>query len=144
MRRSLIFIFFVSFVGFFLFLLYEWVKGRESLIFIVLLVGSFLFTFFPDRFGRKRFENWFVSEPKPYVPNVLYFSLLGWMGYSIYKERIKGEEIGFGGFGDFMGEAWIFLFFYLTLLAGKRLEIWKAYEKEIDKKEKSNRKIQSY
>ena len=129
--RYLIFIVFVSCVGLTIELLYEWVRGRESLIFIVLFVGSFLFMFFPDRFGRHHFENWILSRPKPYVFNVLYFSLLGWMGYSIYKERIKGEEIGFGGFGDFLGEAGFYLFFYLSLLAIKRLEI--------DKKEKSNR-----
>ena len=98
------------------------------LIFIVLFVGSFLFMFFPDRFGRHHFENWILSRPKPYVFNVLYFSLVGWVGYSIYKD-IKGEEIRW--FGSFFDGPWIFLFFYLTLLAIKRLEI--------DKKEKSNR-----
>ena len=125
-------IFIVLFVGSSLFMLYEWVRGRESLIFIVLFVGSFLFMFFPDRFGRHHFENWILSRPKPYVFNVLYFSLVGWVGYSIYKD-IKGEEIRW--FGSFFDGPWIFLFFYLTLLAIKRLEI--------DKKEKSNR-IQSY
>jgi len=97
------------------------------LILIVLCVVSFLFIF-PDRFGRKRFENWILSkEPKPYalnrvVLNVLYFGCLGWTGYSVYKD-IKGEEIRW--FGNFFDGPWIFLFLYLTVLGGKRLEFGK-------------------
>ena len=109
-------------------------------ILIVLWVVSFLFIF-PDRFGRKRFENWILSkEPKPYalnrvVLNVLYFGCLGFGCYSVYK-YIKGEEIRFGFFDEtyFMWPYFMciyFLFFYLTGLAVKRLEI--------DKKDKSNR-----
>ena len=101
------------------------------LILIVLCVVSFLFIF-PDRFGRKRFENWILSkEPKPYalnqvVGNILYFGCLGWMGYSIYKD-IKGEEIGFGTFFHETYFMWSsFLFLYLTYLAGKRLEMEKS------------------
>ena len=91
------------------------------LILIVLCVVSFLFIF-PDRFGRKRFENWILSRPKPYAFNVLYFSLVGWGGYSVYKD-IKGEEIRW--FGNFFDGPWIFLFLYLTVLGGKRLEFGK-------------------
>ena len=113
----------------------------DFLIVIVLFAVLGLFIFFPNRFGRKRFENWILSkEPKPYalnrvVLNVLYFGCLGWTGYSVYKD-IKGEEIRFGFFAetDFMWPYFMciyFLFFYLTGLAVKRLEI--------DKKDKSNR-----
>ena len=104
----------------------------DFLIVIVLYVVLGLFMGFPDRFGRQRFENWILSkEPKPYslnqgALNVLYFGCLGGGGYAVYKD-IKGEEIGFGYFFD---GPWIFLFFYLTSLMGKRFEI--------DKKEKSN------
>ena len=107
----------------------------EYLILIVLFSVSGLFIFFPDRFGRHHFENWILSkEPKPYalnqvVLNVLYFSLVGWVGYSIYKD-IKGEEIGFGNFFEYFPIT-LFLLLYLTGLAVKRLEI--------DKKDKSNR-----
>ena len=66
------------------------------------------------------------------VLNVLYFGCLGWAGYSVYKNIIKGEEIGFG---NFFHETYyllpLFLLLYLTGLAVKRLEI--------DKKDKSNR-----
>ena len=100
-------------------------------IVIVLYVVLGLFMGFPDRFGRKRFENWFVSkEPKPYVLNVLYFSLLGWMIYKDYKDI--GEEIGFGSFLS-IDKQEVFPFFlllYLTLLGPKGLD---------DKKDKSNR-----
>ena len=63
----------------------------------------------------KKIENWLLS--KPYVLNVLYFSFVGWMLYSIYK-YIKGEEIEiignfFDGFFDGMS---FFLFLYLTLV----------------------------
>ena len=84
--------------------------------------------FFPNRFGRKRFENWILSkEPKPYslkqvVRNVLYFGCLGWGSYSVYKD-VKGEEIRW--FGNFFDGPWIFLFLYLTVLGGKRLEFGK-------------------
>ena len=99
------------------------------LILIVLCVVSFLFIF-PDRFGRKRFENWILSRPKPYAFNVLYFSLVGWGGYSVYKD-IKGEEIRwFGDFFEYFPLTFLLLL-YLTGLAFKRLEI--------DKKDKSNR-----
>tara|TARA_Y100000593_G_C4080658_1_gene223697 strand:+ start:163 stop:528 length:366 start_codon:yes stop_codon:yes gene_type:complete len=99
------------------------------LILIVLCVVSFLFIF-PDRFGRKRFENWILSRPKPYAFNVLYFSLVGWAGYSVYKD-IKGEEIRwFGDFFEYFPLTFLLLL-YLTGLAFKRLEI--------DKKDKSNR-----
>ena len=100
----------------------------EYLIVIVLFVVSFLFMSFPNRFGRTRFENWILSkEPKPYslnqvVLNVLYFGCLGWGGYSVYKD-IKGEEIRW--FGNFFDGPWIFLFLYLTVLGGKRLEFGK-------------------
>ena len=95
-------------------------------IVIVLWVVSFLFMSFPNWFGRQRFENWILSkEPKPYslnqvVLNVLYFGCLGWGGYSVYKD-IKGEV----GFGNFFDGPWIFLFLYLTVLGGKRLEFGK-------------------
>ena len=85
----------------------------DFLIVIVLFTVLGLFIFFPNRFGRKRFENWILSkEPKPYslnrvVLNVLYFGCLGWAGYSVYKD-IKGEEIRW--FGDF------FEYFPLTFL----------------------------
>ena len=89
----------------------------EYLIVIVLFVVSFLFMSFPNWFGRQRFENWILSkEPKPYslnqvVLNVLYFSLVGWVGYSIYKD-IKGEEIKW--FGDFStAHGYICFFTYL-------------------------------
>ena len=78
----------------------------DFLIVIVLFAVLGLFIFFPNRFGRKRFENWILSkEPKPYslnqvVLNVLYFGCLGWAGYSVYKDIIKGEEIGFGFFDE--------------------------------------------
>ena len=100
----------------------------DFLILIVLFAVSFLFIFFPNRFGRQRFENWILSkEPKPYslnqvVLNVLYFGCLGWGGYSVYKD-IKGEEIRW--FGNFFDGPWIFLFLYLTVLGGKRLEFGK-------------------
>ena len=100
----------------------------DFLILIVLFTVSFLFIFFPNRFGRQRFENWILSkEPKPYslnqvVLNVLYFGCLGWGGYSVYKD-IKGEEIRW--FGNFFDGPWIFLFLYLTVLGGKRLEFGK-------------------
>ena len=92
------------------------------LIVIVLCVVSFLFIF-PDRFGRKRFENWILSkEPKPYALNyvllyVLCFGYLGWTGYSVYTPY----EAPFSLLP-------LFLFPYLTLhylpsLIGKRLEI---------------------
>ena len=100
----------------------------DFLIVIVLFAVLFLFIFFPNRFGRQRFENWILSkEPKPYalnqvVLNVLYFGCLGWGGYSVYKD-IKGEEIRW--FGNFFDGPWIFLFLYLTVLGGKRLEFGK-------------------
>ena len=100
----------------------------DFLIVIVLFAVLGLFIFFPNRFGRKRFENWILSkEPKPYslnqvVLNVLYFGCLGWGGYSVYKD-IKGEEIRW--FGNFFDGPWIFLFLYLTVLGGKRLEFGK-------------------
>ena len=100
----------------------------DFLIVIVLCVVFGLFMGFPDRFGRQRFENWILSkEPKPYalnqvVLNVLYFGCLGWGGYSVYKD-IKGEEIRW--FGNFFDGPWIFLFLYLTVLGGKRLEFGK-------------------
>ena len=102
----------------------------DFLIVIVLFVVLFLFIFFPDRFGRTRFENWILSRPKPYALNVLYFSLVGWTCYSVYKD-IKGEEIRW--FGDFFENfpLTFLLLSYLTGLAVKRLEI--------DKKDKSNR-----
>ena len=43
-------------------------------------------------------------------------------GYSVYKD-IKGEEIRW--FGNFFDGPWIFLFLYLTVLGGKRLEFGK-------------------
>ena len=101
----------------------------EYLIVIVLFVVSFLFMSFPNRFGRTRFENWILSkEPKPYslnrvVLNVLYFGCLGWAGYSVYKDIIKGEEIGFGFFDETYFMCPLFLFIYLTDLAVKRLTI---------------------
>ena len=97
------------------------------LILIVLCVVSFLFIF-PDRFGRKRFENWILSkEPKPYalnrvVLNVLYFGCLGFGCYSVYK-YIKGEEIRFGFFDETYFMWPFFLFIYRTGLAVKRLPI---------------------
>ena len=100
----------------------------EYLIVIVLFVVSFLFMSFPNRFGRKRFENWILSkEPKPYslnrvVLNVLYFGCLGWAGYSVYKDIIKGE-VGFGFFDETYFMWPLFLFIYLTGLAVKRLPI---------------------
>ena len=95
----------------------------EYLIVIVLPVVFCLFMSFPNRFGRQRFENWILSRPKPYVLYVLCFGHLGWTGYSVYKV-IKGEEIGFG-YSDQYG-LWIFLFFYLSSLMGKRFEIDKV------------------
>ena len=101
----------------------------EYLIVIVLFVVSFLFMSFPNWFGRQRFENWILSkEPKPYslnrvVLNVLYFGCLGWAGYSVYKDIIKGEEIGFGFFDETYFMWPLFLFVYLTGLAVKRLPI---------------------
>ena len=92
----------------------------DFLIVIVLYVVLGLFMGFPDRFGRTRFENWILSRPKPYVLYVLCFGHLGWTGYSVYKD-IKGEEIGFGYFDQY--GLWIFLFFYLSSLMGKRFEI---------------------
>ena len=100
----------------------------DFLIVIVLFAVLGLFIFFPNRFGRKRFENWILSkEPKPYslnqvVLNVLYFGCLGWGSYSVYKD-VKGEEIRW--FGNFFDGPWIFLFLYLTVLGGKRLEFGK-------------------
>ena len=100
----------------------------DFLIVIVLFAVLGLFIFFPNRFGRKRFENWMLSkEPKPYslnqlVLNVLYFGCLGWGSYSVYKD-VKGEEIRW--FGNFFDGPWIFLFLYLTVLGGKRLEFGK-------------------
>ena len=101
------------------------------LILIVLCVVSFLFIF-PDRFGRKRFENWILSkEPKPYALNqvvfyVLYFGYLGCVGYSVYKS-IKGEEIGFGNFLSLEYLPLILLLpLYLNSLWGKRFEIDKV------------------
>ena len=108
----------------------------DFLIVIVLFAVLGLFIFFPNRFGRKRFENWILSkEPKPYslnqvVLNVLYFGCLGWGSYSVYKD-IKGEEIRwFGDFFEYFPLTFLLLL-YLTGLAFKRLEI--------DKKDKSNR-----
>ena len=76
----------------------------EYLIVIVLPVVLCLFIFFPNRFGRTRFENWILSRPKPYVLYVLCFGHFGWtlrwMGYLVYKD-IKGEEIGFGYFDQY-------------------------------------------
>ena len=106
----------------------------DFLIVIVLFAVLGLFIFFPNRFGRQRFENWILSkEPKPYalnqvVLNVLYFGCLGWGSYSVYKD-IKGEEIRW--FGNFFDGPWTFLLLYLTVLAVKRLEF--------GKKDKSNR-----
>ena len=100
----------------------------EYLIVIVLFVVSFLFMSFPNWFGRQRFENWILSkEPKPYslnrvVLNVLYFGCLGWAGYSVYKDIIKGE-VGFGFFDETYFMWPLFLFIYLTGLAVKRLPI---------------------
>ena len=100
----------------------------DFLIVIVLFAVLGLFIFFPNRFGRKRFENWMLSkEPKPYslnqlVLNILYFGCLGWGSYSVYKD-VKGEEIRW--FGNFFDGPWIFLFLYLTVLGGKRLEFGK-------------------
>jgi len=81
----------------------------------------------------KKNENWLLS--KPYVFNVLYFSLLGWVCYSIYKD-IKGEEIDIFGFDlspwvadthwlvGLLGIPLYFLFAYLkNCLAIKRLEM---------------------
>ena len=113
----------------------------DFLIVIVLFAISGLFTGFPDRFGRTRFENWILSkEPKPYslnrvVLNVLYFGCLGWAGYSVYKDIIKGE-VGFGFFDETYFMWPLFLFIYLTGLAVKRLEI--------DKKDKSNREASTF
>ena len=99
-------------------------------IVIVLYVVLGLFMGFPNRFGRTRFENWILSRPKPYALNVLYFSLVGWTCYSVYKD-IKGEEIRwFGDFFEYFPLTFLLLS-YLTGLAVKRLEI--------DKKDKSNR-----
>ena len=100
----------------------------DFLIVIVLFAVLGLFIFFPNRFGRKRFENWILSkEPKPYslnqvVLNVLYFGCLGWGSYSVYKD-IKGEEIRW--FGDFFENfpLTFLLLSYLTGLAVKRLPI---------------------
>ena len=77
----------------------------------VFSVGSFVFVFSSGRFGRHHFENWILS--KPYVLNVLYFSFVGWMLYSIYK-YIKGEEIEI--IGNFFDGMSFFLFLYLTLV----------------------------
>ena len=101
----------------------------DFLIVIVLFAFSGLFTGFPDRFGRTRFENWILSkEPKPYVLYVLCFGCLGWTGYSGYMHYKLVDG------GNFFYEASLFLlplllFPYLTSLIGERLEI--------DKKEKS-------
>ncbi len=96
------------------------------LIIIVFSLGSFIFIFSSGRFSRQRFENWILSRPRPYVLNVLYFSLVGWVGYSIYKD-IRGEEIEFGNFFHETYSMWsLFLFLYLTYLAGKRLEMEKS------------------
>lgn len=101
----------------------------ESLIIIVLGVVSCLFMGFPDRFGRKRFENWILSRPKPYALNALYFGCLGWTVYSGYKDY---KDINGGNFFYETSSVWTYvLLFYLTLLGIKRLEI--------DKKDKSNR-----
>ena len=89
------------------------------LIVIVLCVVSFLFIF-PDRFGRKRFENWILSRPKPYMLYVLYFGCLGWTSYLVY-------EVGFGNFLELEYFPLIFLLFvFLNSLMHKRFEIDKV------------------
>ena len=92
----------------------------DFLIVIVLFVVLFLFIFFPDRFGRTRFENWILSRPKPYMLYVLYFGCLGWTGYLVY-------EVGFGNFLSLeYFPLTLLLLLYLNSLWGKRFEIDKV------------------